>query len=257
MTARRTFRTRVAVAAALALAFTVAPVTAAASAPATAPMAGHTRSASNAAASAAAAVDFSSIFTGQDVGLVDSGWSACPTPIEWSVDARQLTEREATREIGNLQWAFDEWTEASGLVFRFAGQLAVDYIDETYAMVPADGSEISPRHIYLAFLSTEDAALLKDRVVGFGSPSHVMLSVKEIVDGNAAFRTDHVKATGEASPLKVRSLYLHELGHVLGLAHATNTANVMYPIVTNHVDLGPGDVSGVRTMTKPCTSATA
>ena len=59
----------------------------------------------------------------------------------------------------------------------------------------------------------------------------------------------------KASTREDKSLYMHELGHVLGLAHASETANIMYPIVSDHTDLGAGDVNGVRSMNKPCNQA--
>ena len=85
-------------------------------------------------------------------------------------------------------------------------------------------------------------------------PPRSCRSAKEIVGGIAVFRTEHVVKTAERAD---RSLYLHELGHVLGLAHAGQDANVMYSMVTDTVALGAGDVNGVQTMTKPCTGEAA
>ena len=89
-------------------------------------------------------------------------------------------------------------------------------------------------------------------VVGLGSPSTVWSSSKEIVNGTAVFRTDHIKRSGAR---EAKALYLHELGHVLGLGHADDAANIMYGVVTDDTELGAGDTNGVRTMTKPCAQA--
>jgi hypothetical protein len=212
-----------------------------------------TSTSSNAAAvSAAAATDYSSIFSGTNDNLANSGWTTCPAPIAWTVDTRGLTADQSAAQLENLQWAFGVWSAASGLVFQYSGTQDVTYDDAAFTVVPADGSGVQRRHIYLDFVAPTESARLAGNTVGLGSPSQVMASTKEIVAGEAVFRTDHVKS---ASTVEVRSLYIHELGHVLGLAHANVTANVMYPIVTETVNLGSGDVNGVRTMTKPCNAA--
>ena len=202
-----------------------------------------------AATSAAVAGDFSSIFADQLPELANSGWSACAAPITWSVDTRGLTEAKASAEIANIQWAFDQWASASGLTFQFSGAAVLTYNDAAFTVTPADGSATSSRHIYLAFIADQDSARLGGGTVGLGSPGLVMPDSKEITGGAAVFRTDFVTT---AMPTAAKSLYLHELGHVLGLAHANESANVMYPVVTDHVELGIGDITGVRTMTKAC-----
>ncbi|MBK9740573.1 MAG: matrixin family metalloprotease [Actinobacteria bacterium] len=204
------------------------------------------------ASAAASAADYASIFTDANASLADSGWAACAAPIAWTVDSRQLSDTEAAEQVANLAWAFGEWAQASGLTFEYAGQLAVSYDDDAFLMTPADGTEPAVRHVYLDFVLDSDSARLGGGVVGLASPSQVMAAAKEIVAGEAAFRVDHVKSAGVR---EAKSLYLHELGHVLGLAHAADVANIMYPIVSDHVALGAGDVNGVQSMTKPCTTA--
>ena len=199
--------------------------------------------------SAAAASDFSSIFAGEQPSLVNSGWATCATPITWSVDTGALPADVAARTIANMQFAFDQWTQASGLTFQYSGTVALAYDDASFTLEPADGSAVPARHIYLAIVADADSARMGGGTVGLGSPSQVWPSSKEIVQGEAVFRTDHVRKAGDP---EARSLFIHELGHVLGLAHATESANIMYPVVTNRTVLGAGDVTGVQTMAKPC-----
>lgn len=207
-----------------------------------------------AATAAAVAGDFRSIFATTLPALTNSGWAACPTPITWSVDSHELSADDAAEQIANLTWAFSLWSAASGLTFQFSGETAVAYDDAGFTMKPADGTPLASRHVYLAFVDDAESARLDSDTVGLAGPTQVLSAAKEITGGIAVFRTDHVeKSTVKAD----RSLYLHELGHVLGLSHADETANIMYPMVTDVLELGAGDVNGVKTMTKSCTAPPA
>jgi len=200
--------------------------------------------------SQADAADYSSIFAGDHADLADSGWATCPAPIEWTVDTRGLTANEKAAQVANITAAFATWSQASGLAFTYGGEEDVTYDDDAFTVTPANGQAIESRHIYLDFLLPTESARLTDGTVGLGSPSQVMPQTKEIVDGEAVFRAAHVRT---ATAKELRNLYLHEIGHVLGLAHAQSKLNIMYPLVSDHVQLGAGDVRGVQSMTKPCT----
>jgi hypothetical protein len=203
---------------------------------------------------ASTATDFRSIFTATQPSLANSGWATCPAPIMWSVDSHALSATEAADQISNLQWALSTWSSAAGLAFEFSGETAVRYDDAAFTIKPADGSAIATRHIYLAFVDDADSGRLDSDTVGLGGPTQVVSADKEITGGIAVFSTDYVaKATNRAD----RSLYLHELGHVLGLSHASESANIMYPMVTGVIQLGLGDVNGIKAMTKPCTEPAA
>jgi len=200
--------------------------------------------------SRADAADYASIFSGEHADLADSGWATCPAPIEWTVDTRGLTAAEKSAQIANITVAFATWSQASGLTFTYGGEEDVTYDDADFTVTPADGQAVETRHIYLDFLQATESARLTDGTVGLGSPSQVMPQTKEIVGGEAVFRAAHVRT---ATTKELRNLYLHEIGHVLGLAHAQSKLNIMYPIVSDRVQLGAGDVRGVQSMTKPCT----
>jgi hypothetical protein len=43
---------------------------------------------------------------------------------------------------------------------------------------------------------------------------------------------------------------------VLGLGHAAESGNIMYPVVSTTTSLGAGDVTGARSMLKTCAAQT-
>ncbi len=211
-----------------------------------------TQSTATSAAATAVAADFGSIFTAQAPALENSGWTSCSAPIAWSVDAHELSQPQAAAQLENLAWAFDTWGKASGLTFVYAGQESLTYSDEKFGLAPADGTAVAGRHIYLAFVTRADAPRMSSETVGLATPTQVVMSTKQITTGVAVFRADYVSG---ARDREARSLYLHEFGHVLGLAHASQGSNVMYPVVKEQVTLGAGDINGVQAMVRPCPAA--
>ena len=199
------------------------------------------------AATVASPTDFSSIFATQMPALTNAGWASCPSAITWKVDTTGLTADESTRQIANMQFAFDQWAAASGLAFQFAGTTKMTYNEAAFTLTPAEGTPA--RQINLAFIADAASDLLGGGTVGMAGPSSVWQSSKEIQGGNGIFRIDAVK---KMSDVQVRALFTHELGHVMGLAHAADSGNIMYPVVGDHDELGAGDINGVRTMVKPC-----
>jgi len=163
------------------------------------------------------------------------------------MDTARLTPADATIAQTQLTADLTKWGEASGLTFQYVGEVPVVYDDTNY--VVTSSVHPSERHLYLAFLKDAESTLLDTRTVGFASPTKVWKDSKEITEGSVVLSIDYVK---KISRTKQSALYLHELGHALGLGHGTSEENVMYYLVDDNNTLSPGDIEGIRNLVKAC-----
>ena len=203
------------------------------------------------AATPEARSDYSSFFT--DDVLRGSGWRACPDPVTWSVDTGRLSAAAAKREVTRLHKALAHWSRHSGVPLEFTGRQRLVYDNSSYLLRSADDRAAEERHIYIGFYGAKEVPGLSGNVVGLARPTFVLTNEREVVGGMAVFRRGYVLREQSAEPRHLVHLYLHELGHIFGLGHATSTANVMYPTLGTMTSLGPGDRAGVRAHTQECT----
>jgi len=188
-----------------------------------------------------------SIFVGSSPELINSGWADCDTPVTWSIDTGRLTAGDAATAGQQIRRDLEKWGEVSGLDFQYVGEVPVVYDDSNFVVT----SDIHPseRHIYIAFMNERDSSLLDKRTVGFASPTKVWKDSKEITEGSMVLSIEYVK---KAKADERSAVYLHELGHVLGLGHGTSEENVMYYLVDDNNTLSPGDIEGIRNLIKAC-----
>jgi len=196
--------------------------------------------------------DHTSIYSGKIAELVNAGWAPCAGPVTWSVDPGTLTASQVSQEMARLRRAFGTWSAASGLDFRFAGLQTMAVDGPGLQVGPVDGSPARPRHIYVAFRGSETVPAFVNTVYGYAAPTLADRATRQITGGYVLIRTDRVRTAASSDPRSLRSLYVHELGHVLGLGHAQRDENIMYPIVTDQLQLGAGDVAGVRQLLTGC-----
>ncbi|MFZ4509315.1 MAG: matrixin family metalloprotease [Candidatus Nanopelagicales bacterium] len=194
--------------------------------------------------------DYSSFFG--DASLSGSGWAACPEPVTWSVDMGRLSPAAAKREMARLQKALGLWSRYSGVPLEFAGRQPLVYDNTSYQLRAADNSASRTRHIYIGFYGGKEVAGLSGNVVGLARPTSVLAG--ELISGMAVFRRGYVLREQSEEPRHLTHLYLHELGHIFGLGHATSPENVMYPTLGTMTDLGPGDRAGARDFAQECTT---
>lgn len=188
-----------------------------------------------------------SFFVASQPELVGAGWADCSTPITWSVDTSRMTRAESDAAIGALRRDFAKWQAASGLTFTFVGQAPVVYNDTDFSVT--SNMHPSNRHIYVAFLHNSDSSLLDSRTVGFAEPSKVFPQGKVITEGSIVLSIEYVESVAGA---KETALYLHEIGHALGLGHGDAKRDVMYYMVDRNNDLSPADIAGIRALTQVC-----
>ncbi len=73
--------------------------------------------------------------------------------------------------------------------------------------------------------------------------------------GAVTFRRSSFDAIADrlGGQAEARAIALHELGHVLGLAHVPDKNEIMYPSEGHTTDLGPGDRTGLKILgSGPC-----
>lgn len=184
-------------------------------------------------------VQVASIFEGTP--YENSGWAVCETPITWTVDG-------GVPYHNDLKWAFEQWQNASGYKFAFAGEAATTYDDARSVVATVATTD---NNIAIAFLRDTQSTFLTNEVVGLASPSKVWANEKEIVGGYAAFNVDYLV---HATQKERRNLFIHEIGHALGLADSDDKDNVMYRYVDGQMKIADGDINGLQALVKPCVS---
>lgn len=201
---------------------------------------------------AAVATDHVSIYAGKINDLSGAGWAPCAGAVTWSVDPGSLGALELAREVTRLNRALRTWSAATGLDFRYQGPETAAVDGAGLQVGPLDRGAPRPRHIYIAFRGSDSVPAFVNTVYGYAAPTLVDRSTRQISGGFVLIRTDRVRSAAASDPRSLRSLYVHEIGHVLGLGHAQLEANIMYPIVTDQLTLGAGDRAGVRGLLTGC-----
>jgi len=181
-----------------------------------------------------------------DTAFAGSGWATCSTPITWTTDTSEMTPRQAAVVRPDLAAAFEAWAKASGLTFADAGEMQVFYDDATTTIRP---SRDLKRNIAVYFVPDAKSTLITRRVVGFGTPSRVFPNSKEIVNGYFVVSTDYLIKTNSDDR---RVLFMHELGHALGLADSDDPGNVMFRYLDTSGQLANGDIEGIQAIEKVC-----
>lgn len=185
-----------------------------------------------------------SIFAGTQYD--GAGWASCSAPITYTLDMTKLPDVMRQSVKTEIDDAFNRWGTNTGYTFLNAGESPAVYDDAQSTVSTV--AEIN-RNIAITFLWDKDSNMLTSKVVGLASPSQVFSDTKEIVGGYAAFEINYLI---KSKPADHASLFAHEIGHALGLGHSNDKNNIMYELLDNNPSLGSGDISGLRSLMKPC-----
>lgn len=175
----------------------------------------------------------------QGTEFADSGWQTCDAPISWTIDF-------GTNFQSDLEWAFTQWGQKTGYKFIYAGQAQTSFDDTNSSLSTL--AEMN-RNIAVTFLSDKDSTMLTHEVAGFAGPSMVYGDSKTIVGAFIVFNLDYASS---ASQKQRRALFLHEIGHTLGLADSQDRNNVMYWMVDKNIHLSNEEATSVTQLAKEC-----
>jgi hypothetical protein len=148
---------------------------------------------------------------------------------------------------GLLESAIDEISASTGLAFRSTG---------TTERLPQEGARPGATRrdpVLIAWTSPEVVPALAGTVAGIGGSQ----SLPDDFSGELYYVTgmvalDAPQAEGILSRPngrgQLRAIMLHELGHLVGLAHVDDQQELMYSENVGRLDLGPGDREGLATL---------
>ena len=175
--------------------------------------------------------DFARITTRDGVPV---RWNPCST-ITFKIDPGPATDDDIDAFFDALAVV----EQATALDFVFAGTYAATYQQQSppnedlwRPSLPA-GAEVG-----ITFTDETVVPAFDDALLGFAIPS--WFSSGEIVQGTV---TIDVTPFGGADPYPI---WLHELGHLVGLAHVSSEGELMQPVLDGSLTgFGPGDREGL------------
>lgn len=165
-------------------------------------------------------------------------------PIDW-----WFNPAGAQRSAADIEQAFDRLSAASGLTFRYRGLSTATYDDWLLATPTFDSSYrfVGPRGI-LVFWSP----LSSQGWAGLGNYRYFLHPTylgPDVTRGTVNLSSDmRVWRTGGDADRMWIDLYLHEIGHALGLGHVDDADQAMHQGLPSPARgwLGAGDGEGLR-----------
>ncbi|GAA4692549.1 hypothetical protein GCM10023349_04450 [Nocardioides conyzicola] len=182
----------------------------------------------------------------------DVRWNPCQ-PITYRLNTH-LMPAGSRADLKNV---FAQVSAATGLRFTYVG---------TTTYVPfANKTTTHPTNadIVLAWSTPRSASVLAGSTAGRGGAVWASAGgVTELYDGQAVFdATQRMSSARSEQRRLTRQLYLHEVGHIVGLDHVSDKRQIMYPTMQRTADAhyGAGDLAGLALLgaARGCNSAGA
>jgi hypothetical protein len=172
-------------------------------------------------------------------------WNPCQA-IGYRVNARQAT----SGALADVKGAFARLSQATGLRFVYRGTTTGIpqsggnswYPSGTQIVVAwARPTQSSMLRLYSSAVAVGSAITSGGYVNGDGS------STSRIIRGAVVVNSNKVYKGGFGTGATRGDIVLHELGHTMGLGHASARAQIMYPSMTSGLArLGEGDLNGLE-----------
>lgn len=172
-------------------------------------------------------------------------------PIRYVIDRRLAPDGT----IADLRRGLELTTEASGIEFRFVGYAKEENLADRPAYQPDRYGR--DRWAPVLFTWVPRGALLvpDDEAVGSAGSTYVRNADGELVyiTGVVTFNYTARLLNGYDLGDSWGDVVLHEIGHLLGLAHVDDFTQVMHPNVTGgEARFGAGDLAGLRRLARGC-----
>ena len=193
---------------------------------------------------------------GQRSGGDDDGYAFLHTqdngePVRWSTcgPIRYVVrpDREPVGARRLLEESLQRIADATGLEFQDAG---------TTDEAPAQRRELYQPDRYgdrwapvlVAYSNPGEDARLSGQAAGYGGPAYVRVGggTPRYVSGSVVFDVEQTMSMGGKDA--VRAVMLHELAHLVGLAHVDDRGQLMNPVLYGRqvTDLQEGDLAGLE-----------
>lgn len=159
-------------------------------------------------------------------------------PVEYVVNP-------AGAPAGYRQLVADAVSEVSAATgFRFDDRGSTDL-----RPLQASGAPLFNRSpVVIGWVSPQDESRLEGDVAGVGGSTAVERTPRHLtfVTGVVALdREAFAQLAADGKDEAARAIVMHELGHVVGLAHVDDPGELMFPASTGRATFGPGDRQGL------------